>query len=423
MLFECLTGRAPFHRENEVATLYAHLEEPAPNPKDARSEVPSSLAAVVERSMAKRPEDRFASASEMGGALRGTPPPSGPPRRRPRALIAGGVAVIAIVVVVAIVASVSGDDVDAAGSSPSPSVVPDSLSASLAHADAESGEILSITHDLPRPEEAFPHVEVGEGSVWVLTSGKLTQVDPNDGSVVGVTTMRGLLPVDSRSLATGSRTVWVGDWGLVHRVHPATGDELRPVALWGATDPGGVAYVAVAEGNAWAVGEDGSLVRIDPLTASKDGSVDVSQSASGIGAGFDAVWVVDDLHGTLTRVDATTLEIVETYPAPGDMNAIAVGAGAVWLLDSNAGVVTPFHPSTGVFGAPIRVGIGPTDVATGLGSVWVTNQGEDTLSRIDPITGEVETIPIGGPAAAIAIDEPTETVWVVLTQVSKGGAG
>ena len=424
VLFECLTGRAPFHRENEVATLYAHLEEPAPNPKDTRSDVPSSLAAVVERSMAKRPEDRFASASEMGAALRGTSPPSGPPRRRPRALIVGvAVAVIAIVAMVAIVASVSGDDVDAAGSSPSPSVVADSLSASLAHADAETGEILSITPDLPRPEEAFPHVEVGEGSVWVLASGKLTQVDPNDGSVVRVTTMRGLLPVDSRSLATGSRTVWVGDWGLVHRVHPATGEELRPVALWGATDPGGVAYVAVGEGNAWAVGEDGFLVRIDPLTGSKDGSVDVSQSASGIGAGFDAVWVVDDLHGTLTRVDATTLEIVETYPAPGDMNAIAVGAGAVWLLDSNAGVVTPFHPSTGVFGEPIRVGIGPTDVATGLGSVWVTNQGEDTLSRIDPITGEVETIPIGGPAAAIAIDEPTETVWVVFAQVSKGGAG
>ena len=160
-----------------------------------------------------------------------------------------------------------------------------------------------------------------------------------------------------------------------------------------------MAYVAVGEGNAWAVGEDGSLVRIDPLTATKDGSADVSQSATGIGAGFDAVWVVDDLHGTLTRVDATT------------------------LLDSNAGFVTPLYPSTGGFGEAIRVGIGPTDVATGLGSVWVTNQGEDTLSRIDPITGEVETIPIGGPAAAIAIDEPTETVWVVLTQVSQGGAG
>jgi len=424
VLFECLTGRAPFHRENEVATLYAHLEEPAPNPKDTRSDVPSSLAAVVERSMAKRPEERFASASDMAAGLRGASPPGGPSRRRPRALVLGvAAAVIAIVVMLAIVASVSGDDTDAAGSSPPPSVVPDSLSASLAHADAESGEILSITHDLPRPEEALPQVEVGEGSVWVLTSGKLTQVDPNDGSVVGVTTMRGLLPVDSRSLATGSRTVWVGDWGLVHRVHPATGDELRPVALWGATDPGGVAYVAVAEGNAWAVGEDGSLVRIDPLTASKDGSVDVSQSASGIGAGFDAVWVVDDLHTALIRVDATTLEIVATYHAPGDMNAIAVGAGAVWLLDSNAGVVTPFNPSTGGFGAPIRVGIGPTDVATGLGSVWVTNQGEDSLSRVDPITGKVETTPIGGPAAAIAIDEPTETVWVVLAQVSKGGAG
>ena len=216
--------------------------------------------------------------------------------------------------------------------------------------------------------------------------------------------------------------MWVGDWGLVHRVNPATGEELRPVALWGVTDAGGDAYVAVGQGNAWAVGEDGSLVRIDPLTALKDGSADVSQSANGIGVGFDAVWVVDDLHGTLTRVDATTLEFV-AYPAPGDLNAIAVGAGAVWVLDSNAGVVTPFHPDIGEFGAPIRVGLGPTDVATGLGSVWVTNQGEDTLSRINPITGDVEAIPIGGPAAAIAIDEPTETVWVVFAQASKGSAG
>jgi serine/threonine protein kinase len=424
VLFECLTGRTPFHRENEVATLYAHLEERAPNPKDARSDVPSSLAAVVERSMAKRPEDRFPSASEMGAALRSTAPSSGPPRRRPRALIvAVAMGVIAIVALVAIIASVSGDDVDAAGSSPSPSVVADPLAASLAHVDPETGELLSLTPDLQRPEEAFPHVEVGEGSVWILAATRLTQVDPNDGSVVRAITMRGLLPADSHSLAVGSRTVWVGDQGLVHRVNPATGEELRPVELWGVTDPdGGLAYVAVGEGNAWAVSSSGLLVRIDPLTASKEESLDVSQSASGIGVGFDAVWVVDDLHGTLTRADATTLDIV-AYPAPGDMNAIAVGAGAVWLLDSNAGVVTPFHHDTGVFGAPIRVGNGPTDVATGLGAVWVTNQGEDTLSRIDPITGEVETIPIAGPAAAIAIDESTETLWVVLAQVSKGGAG
>ena len=117
VLFECLTGRAPFHRENEVATLYAH--------------------AVVERSMAKRPEERFASASDMAAGLRGTSPPGGPPRRLPRALVLGVAgAAIAIGVMLAIVASVSGDDTDAAGSSPPPSVVADSLSASLAHADA-----------------------------------------------------------------------------------------------------------------------------------------------------------------------------------------------------------------------------------------------------------------------------------------------
>ena len=424
VLYECLTGAPPFSRDSEVATMYAHLEQDAPAPSSKRADLPRSLDEVVTKATAKRPEDRFVSASDMGAALRGTSLPSAPTHQRPRVLIAGvAAAVIAIVALVAIVASMSGDDVDGADSSPSPSVVADPLAASLAHADAETGEILSITPHLPRPEDAFPHVEVGEGSVWVLSATKLTQLDPDDGSMVRDVTMRGLVPQDADSLAIGSRTVWVGDWGLVHRVNPATGEELRSVELWGLTDTGGEAFVTVGEGKAWAVGQDGHLVRIDPLTASKEGSVDVSQSASGIDAGLDAVWVIDDLHGSLIRVDSTTLDIVGTYPAPGDMNAIATGAGAVWLLDTNAGVVTAFHPGTEVFGAPIRVGIGPTDVATGLGSVWVTNQGAGTLSRIDPITGEVETIPIGGPAAAIAIDEPTETVWVVFARASKGSAG
>ena len=34
VLFECLTGRPPFYRENEVALMYAHLEELTPRPSD-----------------------------------------------------------------------------------------------------------------------------------------------------------------------------------------------------------------------------------------------------------------------------------------------------------------------------------------------------------------------------------------------------
>jgi eukaryotic-like serine/threonine-protein kinase len=65
--FECLAGRRPFVAETPVATALAHLREPVPELPD---DVPADLAAVVRRSMAKAPEDRFADATEFAGALR-----------------------------------------------------------------------------------------------------------------------------------------------------------------------------------------------------------------------------------------------------------------------------------------------------------------------------------------------------------------
>ena len=54
--FECLAGRRPFVGETPVATALAHLREPVP---DLPPEIPSDLAAVVRRAMAKDPADRF----------------------------------------------------------------------------------------------------------------------------------------------------------------------------------------------------------------------------------------------------------------------------------------------------------------------------------------------------------------------------
>lgn len=70
VLFELLTGEPPFQAESPVAVAMAHISQPPPSPTDLNPDIPEALAAVVERALAKDPRERFASAGEMGAALR-----------------------------------------------------------------------------------------------------------------------------------------------------------------------------------------------------------------------------------------------------------------------------------------------------------------------------------------------------------------
>jgi serine/threonine-protein kinase len=64
LLHASLTGLAPFPRETVAATILAHLRDPAPRPS-ATPGVAAAFDTVVERALAKRPEDRFGSAREL----------------------------------------------------------------------------------------------------------------------------------------------------------------------------------------------------------------------------------------------------------------------------------------------------------------------------------------------------------------------
>ncbi len=68
VLYECLAGGPPFVRDNEAALLYAHLQEPPPKVTRARPELPGGIDEVIARAMAKRPDDRYPSAGELGAA-------------------------------------------------------------------------------------------------------------------------------------------------------------------------------------------------------------------------------------------------------------------------------------------------------------------------------------------------------------------
>jgi serine/threonine protein kinase len=70
MLYECLTGEAPFSRASELAVLWAHVQEPPPIASEHNPELPIEIDPVFARAMAKDPEDRYASCGELVVAAR-----------------------------------------------------------------------------------------------------------------------------------------------------------------------------------------------------------------------------------------------------------------------------------------------------------------------------------------------------------------
>ena len=67
--YRLLTGRPPYRRESLIQVLLAHREAEVPSLLDARPDVPRQLNDVLQKMMAKRPEDRYQSMSEVIGDL------------------------------------------------------------------------------------------------------------------------------------------------------------------------------------------------------------------------------------------------------------------------------------------------------------------------------------------------------------------
>jgi serine/threonine-protein kinase len=77
VLFECLTGRAPFAREQDLAVIYAHLHEDPPRATELRPDLPPAVDEVLARAMAKEPEARYSSSGEFMAAVAQLPLPVG----------------------------------------------------------------------------------------------------------------------------------------------------------------------------------------------------------------------------------------------------------------------------------------------------------------------------------------------------------
>jgi serine/threonine protein kinase len=69
VLYELVTGREPFEAATPVALLLKHINEPMPSARTLRPELPLSAERVIVKATAKRPEDRYPSASDLADAF------------------------------------------------------------------------------------------------------------------------------------------------------------------------------------------------------------------------------------------------------------------------------------------------------------------------------------------------------------------
>ena len=67
VLFECLSGRRPFVADTPIATALAQIQQDVPPLPDS---VPSALAGVVTRALAKNPAERYADGAAIADSLR-----------------------------------------------------------------------------------------------------------------------------------------------------------------------------------------------------------------------------------------------------------------------------------------------------------------------------------------------------------------
>ena len=69
VLYECVTGGFVYDAPTIPALIAKHIEGKPPDPRDVNSEVPEHLAQIILKALAKEPDKRWQSATEMHEAL------------------------------------------------------------------------------------------------------------------------------------------------------------------------------------------------------------------------------------------------------------------------------------------------------------------------------------------------------------------
>jgi DNA-binding beta-propeller fold protein YncE/predicted Ser/Thr protein kinase len=412
LLFYVLTGVAPYRRDSDEATLYAHLNDAAPDARALVPELPGALAEVVARALEKDPDDRFPSAGDLGRAALAAvgDGPVPPPER----VVARGAAAPG---------GFADDETAAPPGVGGASVTP---TAPTALAPSGPGRRGGGARAWLTPMLAL----LAGAAIVVLATVLLDGGNEQSGSgasspttttpaAAGTPRVTQTATVDSRpnAIAYARGRVWVGSVRSGRLIGlPADGEGARRTIKlpWRS----GTTSVAAGFGSLWVTnGDQARLVRIDPVSGHVQGDRLVgSGTAVVVVAGEGAVWVgrralrTTDPASSITKVDprgATTKEILFGQEGVGD---ITTGGGYVWVPNRRRNRLSRIDPSSGERKST-PIGFGKHRVAFGAGQVWVTNYDDGTISQNNrSLTNAVtDALNIRGPLDLVVSGN---TVWV-----------
>ncbi len=69
ILYEILAGTQPYQATTPMAVVVKHITDPIPHILDANPRLPSGIETIIEKAMAKNPDERFSTAGELSAAL------------------------------------------------------------------------------------------------------------------------------------------------------------------------------------------------------------------------------------------------------------------------------------------------------------------------------------------------------------------
>ena len=428
MVYECLSGHAPYPRDLEVGVLWAHVEEPPPKVTQERADLPPEVDDVVACAMAKDPGERTPTAGEVAIALRAalrieapsgeawSPPkarPSASPGRRKAGVAAAVVGVVALIAVGAVVLFSAGGG----GGSVTPAA--DTVGR-IEAGPAAFAESVPVGVDPTG-------VAVGEdGDLWVINQGDSTvsRIDPESGEV---TSTKSTLGIPS-GVATGEEAVWItngfgGPSGTGQVVRLDLADESVEPAF----DSGNAKAIVVAFGSIWLADADRDVVlRYDPedldaapdeIPTDDDPNASAAPRLLSVGTGAaEGIWVANELGDTVVRIDPETNEVVDRIQVESP-TAVAADASGVWVTSEINDRVVRFDAADGrtlrTYQTADGVLDGPTAIVIAPDGVWFGSVLDSAIARLDLETDAIDRIAIDGITGGMVVDANGD-VWVAV---------
>jgi hypothetical protein len=370
ILVHALTGKPPYMRDSEEATLWAHLHAPPPGSADG---VPEAFAGVVARALAKDPAERYPSAGDLGRAAlaaAGAKPAPGPERN-----VARGAA------------------------------APEGIEESAIAASAETTRLSPPAEapTTPAPTAVLPSPPPPSRARRLLPALGAIAVAVI-AIVVGVVLLSG--GSDPETPEEGGTGTTTGSY----RASPGTATDPvveRPTAL------------AVAGDSVWATSyRSRRAVRIDASTLRREPASDrIPAGTTDMTADGDTLWLVSEQSNTLTHVDATSGRLLgepQELP-PGNPFAVAADGDAIWVGSRGSRNRNPIQQvlridkgTRQVKSFPVSRGV--IDLAVSRTAVWITNTRGSSVTRLAKGDGTQRTIGVGDAPKGIAVG--AGLVWV-----------